>query len=117
MKFVNYGRKEFYNIGSQVGSSEANRLRREKLERKTSSNATPRSAPADVSDVPAVSAVVAPAVYDCPVAKGPSVGNGEATRVGPLGDDESGTIPLRKKAKPPPAEDTTASLSRLVPTL
>ena len=89
-----------------IGSSESNRMRREKLERKTSGNIR-----AEISD---------PAVYESPAPRNGTIGNGDISRNQPMpdvpDDDEcggGGTIPLRKKTKPIPDDPTSASLSRL----
>jgi hypothetical protein len=91
-----------------VGSVDANRLRREKLERKVSNNSSSKISQAEVSE---------PAVYECPVERNSTLGNPNRdhsrnrTRHDPC-DEDSGTMPLRRKGKTIP-EENTSSLSRL----
>ena len=90
-----------------IGSSESNRVRREKLERKLSASAAPKVIRAEVSD---------PAVYESPAPRNGTFGNGDISRnqlMPDVPDDECSTIPLRKKTKPIPDDPSSASLSRL----
>lgn len=88
-------------------NSDSNRLRRENLERKISNSS--RAILSDISE---------PATYESPVSRSATFENGvkdqarNRSRHDPA-DEDSGTIPLRKKAKPKPGlDESTASLSR-----
>ena len=86
-----------------LGSSDANRLRREKLERKVSNNSSAKIIHAEVSE---------PAVYESPADRNSNRDHSRnRTRHDPC-DEDSGTIPLRRKGKTI-AEENTSSLSRL----
>ena len=90
-----------------IGSSESNRVRREKLERKLSASTSAKVIRAEVSD---------PAVYESPAPRNGTFGNGDISRnqlMPDVPDDECSTIPLRKKTKPIPDDPSSASLSRL----
>ena len=97
------------NGGQQFSleNSDSNRLRRENLERKIINSS--RAILSEVSE---------PAIYESPVSRSATFENGvrdqarNRSRHDPA-DEDSGTIPLRKKAKTKPAlDESTASLSR-----